>query len=287
MMDIKAEICKAFSKYAASYEKAAKVQQEIGKRLLARLHYLKITPRYILDLGCGAGTFTLFLKKHYPQAIIIGLDLSHAMLQQAKKKQGWRNKWPLLNGDMINLPFSAGLFDLIFANQVIHWSDSLAKLMAELNRVMSKQACLMFSTLGPDTFWELRQAWQGISNFAHNNHFADMHDVGDCLLREHFLDPVVDMEKLTVLYTSVKQLARSLKLQGVRNINRARNKGLTGKKAWQAFESAYQALCTEEAKYPLTYEVIYGHAWKGDLRRAHGAEAFIPLSQIKRISNSG
>src|SRR3546814_95413 len=159
MMNLKKEICNTFNKHASEYELAAKVQHEIGERLFERLHYLKINPRYVLDLGCGTGVFTALLKKHYPKAEIIGLDLAQAMLMQAKKKQGWRRKWPLVNGDMTALPFADAVFDLVFANQVIHWSDPLSSVIGELNRVMNTQGCLMFSTLGPDTFKELKQAW--------------------------------------------------------------------------------------------------------------------------------
>ena len=284
MMNLKTEICKAFNKHAADYEKAAKVQQEIGERLFERLDYLKIAPRYVLDLGCGTGIFTSMLKKRYPQALIVGLDLAQAMLIQSKKKQGWLRKWPLVNGDMTTLPFADGVFDLVFANQVIHWSQPLSTVISEINRVMTVNGCLMFSTLGPDTFKELKQAWASADNYAHINEFMDMHDIGDCLLAEHFLDPVVDMEMLTVHYSTLKRLLQSLKAQGVRNINQDRNEGLTGKYSWQTFETAYQALSTAEGKYPLTYEVVYGHAWKGEQRRlGKGTETLIPISQIRRI----
>jgi malonyl-CoA O-methyltransferase len=283
-MKLKKEISNAFNKYATYYERAAKVQKEIGERLFERLQYLKIIPRYVLDLGCGTGIFTLLLKKHYPQAEVIGLDLAHVMLIQSKKKQGWRRKWSLVNGDMLALPFADGIFDLVFANQVIHWSQPLSAVIHELNRIMNSEGCLLFSTLGPDTFKELRQAWSLADSHAHTNDFIDMHDVGDCLLAEYFLDPVVDMELLTIHYTTLDQLLQSLKAQGVRNTNQARNGGLTGKRSWQLFVSAYQTLCTEQGKYPLTYEVVYGQAWKGKQRRMEeGIETFIPVSQIQRI----
>ncbi|WP_058451215.1 MULTISPECIES: malonyl-ACP O-methyltransferase BioC [Legionella] len=277
------EICNAFDKHAMEYEKAAKVQNEIGERLFERLHYLKIAPRYVLDLGCGTGIFTPQLKKHYPQAEVIGLDLSYTMLKQAKKKQKWRCRWPLINADMVSLPFGDGVFDLVFANQVVHWAQPFSAVIRELNRVMNLNGCLMFSTLGPDTFKELKQSWSLVDNYAHTNDFMDMHDIGDCLLAEHFLDPVVDMELLTVHYSSLKQLLQNLKAQGVRNINPARNEGLTGKKAWQTFELAYQALRIPQGKCPLTYEVVYGHAWKGRQHRMEkGTETLIPISQIRR-----
>lgn len=285
MMNHKTEICNVFNTHAAEYANSAKVQHEIGERLFERLHYLKIKPRYVLDIGCGPGTFSQQLKKHYPEAQIIGLDLAYAMLKHAKAKQGWRRKWGLVNADMTALPFSAGLFDVVFANQVIHWANPLSTVMSELNRVMSPGGCLMFSTLGPDTFKELRGAFAVADQHAHVNDFSDMHHVGDCLLAEYFLDPVVDMEMLTAHYGSLPALLQALKSQG-RNVNPARNPGLTGKQSWRCFEQAMSARCTPEGKFPLTYEVVYGHAWKGVQRRTdRGVETLISVADLKASIN--
>ncbi len=282
-MNVNTEICKAFNKNAHHYEQVALVQHEIGERLFERLQYLKIKPRFILDLGCGPGTFSKRLQACYPDAFIIGFDLAIGMLKEAKTKQGWWKKWPLVAGDMLAMPFPDGLFDLVFANQVIHWAPSLPKLMSELGRVMNKNGCLMFSTLGPDTFRELRHVALGQDKHAHTNHFIDMHDVGDCLLAEHFLDPVVDMDMMTAHYPSSRALLQGLKAQGVRNINPKRNPGLTGKAAFNAFEQEISAFKTEQGKFPLTYEVVYGHAWKGEQRRLEkGTETTISVSELRK-----
>lgn len=282
-MTVHNEISKAFNKYAAHYEDAAKVQLEIGSRLIERLQYLKITPQRILDLGCGPGSFSRELKVLFPKAQVIGLDLAEAMLLEAQKKQGWRRKWSLVAADMLSMPFATGCFDLVFANQVVHWGSSLNAVFRELNRVMSVDACLMFTSLGPDTFKELRHSWSGANQFAHTNEFTDMHDIGDSLLGERFLDPVMDMELLTVHYKTLPHLLNSLKNQGVKNIHEQRNKGLTGKNSWKQFEKNYVTLQTTEGKYPLTYEIVYGHAWKGAQHAIEsGTETWIPVSQIKR-----
>ena len=107
--------------------------------------------------------------------------------------------------------------------------------------------------------------------------------MGDSLLVEHFVDPVVDMEKLAVHYATLPKLLQALKAQGVRNINPTRNEGLTGKESWRKFYSAMEAFRTEQGQFPLTYEVVYGHAWKGTMSRVgQGTEAFIPVSQLRR-----
>lgn len=266
-MNLNNEICKAFHVHAARYEQFAKIQYEIGSRLLQRLQYLKIKPRFILDLGCGPGMFSRLLKKQYPDAQVVGLDLAYGMLAEAKRKQGWRRTWSLLQSDMLRMPFATGTFDLVFANQAIHWAEPMAAVMAEINRVMHTEGCFMFSTMGPDTFGELKHAWCGVDQFAHVNEFLDMHDLGDLLLSAYFLDPVVDMEKITACYASFNALISGLKAQGIPNVHAKRNPGLTGKHRWLEFKQKMHDQQTIDGKLPLTYEVVYGHAWKANTSR--------------------
>lgn len=286
-MNVKLEICNAFNTHAHQYEQAAVVQQEIGQRLFERLDYFKKQPMSILDLGCGPGAFSKQLKKRYPQAIVVGFDLAIDMLKQAQSKQSWLKKWPLVAGDMAQLPFATAAFDLIFANQVLHWSLSLPDVLKELHRIMAPEACLLFSTLGPDTFQEIRKAWSRVDHYAHTNDFIDMHDIGDHLMAQHFLDPVVDMERLTVHYATLPQLLQALKSQGVRNVHSGRHRGLMGKGARRAFEHEIAQFKTIDGQFPLSYEVVYGHAWKGNQNyTSNGTETMISVEQLRKNSKS-
>ena len=277
-MTLSSEVSKSFNDIAIYYDNHAKVQQEIGARLFSRLDYIKSSPRFILDLGCGTGGFSKLLKKKYPAATIIAIDLAHNMLLRAQKKQRFYRHWSLINGDILQLPIADNAIGLIFANQVIHWVKSLPALFTELLRVMQPNGCLLFSTLGPETFKEIRQTWGTIDNYSHTNNFMDMHDLGDQLMTNAFLDPVVDMEMLTAHYQSPSNLLISLKKQGVRNINKNRNPGLTSKSKLDAFYHAYDSLRTVSGKYPLTYEIIYGHAYK------NSNEIFIPIAAVKKTT---
>ena len=220
IMTVTTEICNTFNKSASDYERFAKVQLEIGQRLFNRLDYLNIKPKRILDLGCGPGYFSKQLAAKYPKAQIVGLDLALDMLLQSKNKQGLFKKWSLINADMRHLPFESGTFDLVFANQVLHWANPMMPALREVNRVMAVNACLMFTTLGPSTFKEILSSWSGVNSHAHINDFPDMHDVGDWLMAEYFLNPVMDMESISLHYESLTQLIRALKSQGVKNINK-------------------------------------------------------------------
>ena len=138
----------------------------------------------------------------------------------------------------------------------------------------------MFSTLGPDTFLELREPSK--TAHAHANTFMDMHDVGDILLTGRWVDPVMDMDKLTVYYKSWPELLRALRAQGVRNMNEKRNPGLTGRRAWAEFKASVEQHKTADKKYPLTYEVVCGHAWKGAVQATgDGSEFSISVSSLR------
>jgi len=288
MMRVKQEICNAFNTHATGYDKVAIAQREIGERLMERLQFLQMQPRYILDLGCGHGVFAQRLKTLFPNAIVVGLDIALQMLAHVNEADGHAQQSLLVNADMMVMPFGTGIFDLVFSNQVVHWAVSMQEkpflqLIREIHRVMAVDGCFLFSTLGPDTFYELKSAWASGSAYAHVNQFTDMHDIGDDLLREQFISPVMDAETLSLHYASIEQLLQSLKKQGVRNISPKRNRGLTGKQSWQSFKSTMQQFRTEDGLFPLTYEVVYGHAWKGMAKaRDESGEVFFPVEKLRR-----
>jgi malonyl-ACP O-methyltransferase BioC len=166
-------------------------------------------------------------------------------------------------GDLNALPFAGVAFDLVWSNLALQWVNDLPRAFTELRRVMKVGGLLTFTTFGPDTLREVRKAFARVDGFTHTNRFADMHDVGDMLLHAGFADPVMDMETLTVTYPDPESLLRELKALGASNVTRGRAHGLMGRHRWQKMLRALDAMRTE-GRLPATFEVIYGHAWKGE-----------------------
>ena len=78
-------------------------------------------PRKILDLGCGTGSTTLMLKQAFPNAEIIGLDLSPQMLVIAEykaKQAGLNIQWQHGLAEATN--FADEEFDLVTASLLFH-----------------------------------------------------------------------------------------------------------------------------------------------------------------------
>jgi ubiquinone/menaquinone biosynthesis C-methylase UbiE len=82
---------------------------------------IRCYPQRILDLGCGTGSMTLMLKQAFPQAEVIGLDLSPYMLVVAEdkaRKAGCRIAWE--HGQAEQTPYPNASFDLITAALLFH-----------------------------------------------------------------------------------------------------------------------------------------------------------------------
>jgi ubiquinone/menaquinone biosynthesis C-methylase UbiE len=82
---------------------------------------IRVKPSRILDLGCGTGSTTLMLKRAFPNAEVIGLDLSPYMLiaadrkaQEAKLTIQWKH------GKAEQTRFPATSFDLVTASLLFH-----------------------------------------------------------------------------------------------------------------------------------------------------------------------
>jgi len=137
---------------------------------------------------------------------------------------------------------------------------------------------LSFTTFGPDTLRELRGAFAGIDGRTHTNRFVDMHDIGDMLVHAGFADPVMDMEYVTLTYDSSRALLGDLKAIGATNRTRGRPIGLMGRSRFARVLARLEAL-RHDGRIPATFEVVYGHAWKGEPRTSAEGHAIVKFQR--------
>jgi malonyl-CoA O-methyltransferase len=229
----------------------------------------------------------------------VGLDLALPMAQAArtrlrKGRSVYKRLLAPLTGatgepaqfvcaDAAVLPFDGVAFDLLFSNLAFQWLNDLPRAFAEMRRVLRVGGLITFTTFGPDTLKELRAAFARVDGHTHVNRFVDMHDIGDMLVAAGFADPVMDMETITVTYPTPRALMLDLKAIGATNATRGRPRGLTGR---QRIARVYAQLdkLVRDGKLPATYEVVYGHAWKGEPRRTPEG---LPIVKIERRPGRG
>ena len=257
---------KHFSRAARTYAGASRLEAEVASRMLERLDLVKLSPRRVLDAGSGPPQRALV--KRYPAAPVIAPDFAVEMLRASRF--GWFRKKPLpLCGDLSKRPLADGSVDLAWSNMALHWMAEPLAALRELHRVLGADGLLMFSTLGPDTLKELRAA-AGASRV---HRFADMHDLGDALLAAGFSAPVMDMELLTLQYADTGALLADLRASGQTLARADRPRGLAGRGLRAALGRAGSA---------ATYEVVYGHAWKGVPRKTADGRSIVQVNRLPR-----
>ncbi len=91
----------------------------------ALVNAVNVKPRRILDLGCGTGSTTIMLKQAFPDAEVIGMDLSPYMLLRSFHKSesaGLNIEWQQGNAENTNFPDVS--FDLVTASLLFHETPS-------------------------------------------------------------------------------------------------------------------------------------------------------------------
>lgn len=281
----KARARASFGRAADTYDAAAILQKLVREEMLNRLDLVKTNPQVILDAGCGTGAASHALQKRFAKSQVVSLDFALPMLQktrstsyqvdmlsQLKSMFGVTNQ-SLLCADIESLPLANASVGFVWSNLAIQWCNDLDAALQEFHRVLQPEGLLMFSTFGPDTLRELRiatsQQTAGKGGFTSVSRFIDMHDIGDALVRAGFSAPVLDVERFTLTYDDVKSVMRDLKSIGAHNATDGRARGLLGRGFLKSLEDSYEQFRTN-GKLPATFEVVYGHAWRGKDKPADG-----------------
>jgi malonyl-CoA O-methyltransferase len=261
-----------FARAAAHCDEADFLYREVARRMDERLDFVRLAPRRILDLGCGAGADLARLGERYPKAERFGIDFAPPMLARARQRLAPRPGGlrrllgktdpavRLIAADALHLPLPDASVSLIWSNLTLPAIADPLPVFREMRRVLADGGLATFSALGPDTLRELRAALPAHAG-ERVHRFIDMHDIGDALLRAGFSDPVMDMEMLTLTYASLDELFADLRASGLNNAAAGRARGLGGRAGWAAARAYYETLRRDD-RLPVSVEIIQGHAWK-------------------------
>jgi malonyl-CoA O-methyltransferase len=186
--------------------------------------------------------------------------------------------------DFLRLPIASRSISLVWSNMALHWGASPQAALAEFHRVLEVEGLLMFSTVGPDTLKEMRNAFAATGGAPHVHSFVDMHDLGDMLVAAGFAAPVMDTEAITLTYAGVDAMVADLRATGQACALDARSRGLLGARRWKSVIEALEKN-RRDGRLPATVEVVYGHAWKAAPRRTPEGHAVVNFGSDNRLRN--
>ena len=260
---------------------------EVAKRMASRLPLIKHDTRHwVLWAPRTGGLDSLpLVLSHCPKAAVTVLESDPQDLRWAQTalEPPWWQFWkrPTLNfRSKVASPA-----DMVWSHMQLHQCADPMQLMTDWNQSLNEQGYVMFSCLGPDSLKELRAVYEQQGWPAPHHAFTDMHDWGDMLLKSGFTQPIMDMERITLTYASADPLIADLRTLG-RNLHPQRFAFLRGK-AWRGrlVEALNEKLsvskCTD--RLTLTFEVIYGHAFKAKTATGRQSETVISLNDMKSM----
>tara|TARA_B100001250_G_scaffold298520_1_gene260029 strand:+ start:18672 stop:19565 length:894 start_codon:yes stop_codon:yes gene_type:complete len=252
-------IVRNFDRSANLFNNSDIVHSEIRDRLIDKLKFFNLDPKMILDLGSATGKCSLKLNKLFPTSKVISMDNSLEMNRVASKNCFKNSNVTILSGDAEMIPLMNSSVDLVFSNLLLPWCDT-GIIFSEVSRILKNDGLFIFSSVGPDTLSELRKAWATVDSLVHVHGFLDMHDLGDMLIKANLLDPVLDINRLSITYNNLASLISDIRSCGASNIAQGRRTSLTGKEKWNAFCRNIE-LENNGSGFNVTIEAIFGHAW--------------------------
>ena len=270
---------------SASYDEFAVLAARLREQMIERLEWIAFEPATVLDLGCGTGLAAIALARRWPKARVIALDFAPGMLRETERHDE-AGRCERLCVDAFDVPLPDASVDLVFSNLLLPWCAELDALFAGVARLLRPRGLFTFTTCGPDTLAELRDAWRQVDAGTHVHPFTDMHDIGDGLIRAGLVEPVLDVSRFTLTYPDLATLALDLQSTGAQNAAADRSRGLTGRARWQAVAQAYETH-RRDGLLPATVEAVFGQAWAGLEKTGREDEFAFPVSGIGRRQPRG
>lgn len=254
----KRRIARSFGDAAATYDRFAHIQRRVAADLRAFCPSFEIDAP-VLDLGCGTGYMAELLQEKNPSLNVFLADLAQPMVQIAREKL---HGLPGIVADGECLPITNNSLSAVVSSLALQWCNHLDVAVSEAHRVLQQGGYFAFSTLGPETLWELKKAWEKVDSYTHVNQFQNPEFVHAALDKAGFGEIEMQRYSLVVQYDELMQLLRELKGIGAHNINPGSRPGLTGAKQMRQLENAYASLRDNQDRFPATYDVILIRARK-------------------------
>lgn len=267
------------------------LHEEVARRMEDRLQWIVQSPNQWVHwepLRGGTGVHQLLAGRYARSTCFVMEDTQKLGVARSRLLAPW---WTLARWRGPPLEFGAPPVpvQMLWANMALHASPDPAALIAQWHQLIATDGFLMFSCFGPDTLRELRRIYTDAGLPPPHHEFTDMHDWGDMLVAAGFAEPVMDMERITLSYSSPQTLLAELRELG-RNLHVRRHPALRTPR-WRdrlmARMEQELAVPDEGQRLQISFEIVYGHAFKPPPRLKVQPETNISLEEMRSSLRRG
>jgi malonyl-CoA O-methyltransferase len=268
------------------------LHEEVARRMAQRLQWFREKPTSWVHWEPAIGGLDAHkaLAEALPEADcrVWALDMNHALASTREPaKRSWNPVQWRRAREALPLDLAAPVA-MLWANMALHHEPLPRRLLQAWHQALKIDGFVMFSCLGPDSLKELRSVYSKMGWPAPAHAYTDMHDWGDMLVASGFAEPVMDMERINLSFSSAQALLDELRGLG-RNLNVARFGAFRGRQWHAALIGALETHLPrdEEGRLLLTFEVVYGHAFKPQPRLPLGAEQSVSVDDMRAMLRAG
>ncbi len=261
------------------------LHQEVARRMAQRLLVIRQPPQRWLDWWAFTGGGAQAVQAVWPQAQRQVVEPTEALRERSRQAQqppwwAWGARRQAAAQPLwLSAEVPPGQAQMLWANLVLHTATDPAASLAAWQRALAVDGFVMFSCFGPDTLRELRAVYAAAGWPAPHPPFADMHDIGDLLVHSGFADPVMDQESLQLSWSSPEALLAELRGLGG-HLGPTRHAGLRTPR-WRArLLQALAQTADVSGRLVMTFELVYGHAYKAAPRPVRSGPAVVSLDAL-------
>ncbi|MGV8074752.1 MAG: methyltransferase domain-containing protein [Syntrophobacteraceae bacterium] len=257
-------IASRFCAAAQTYDELSEVQRTVAERLMERLEDKEGMDR-ILEIGCGTGTLTELLLRHFPHAEIHAVDIAEAMVEQARKRpmDGSRVRWHVADAREFR---SNEQFPLIISSSALHWMTPVFRTIKRLHGLLKAGGQLASALMVAGTFEELHAArlFAAPAKPARIN-LPQVEELLDSIEESGLTLLESREETLQAKYDSAADFLRSIHQQGVTGTENSLG-GLLNRTELHKLMNYYdRRFSTTSGGVFATYRVLYVRAVKGEI----------------------
>jgi malonyl-CoA O-methyltransferase len=237
-----ASLIDSFSKHAKSYDRYAQLQKSMAERLASFLP--DPLPNNILEIGCGTGLFSRHLLTQPINNLILN-DIAPGMLEILSNSIALPGKTKIIAGNAERSCFEN--IDLICANAVFQWFQEPQETLKKLNQALTLEGKLIFSTFGPKTLMEFREAANLESPIELYNDKAWEKMIRDA----GFSINICEIETRKIFFSSTMSLLKNLQQIGAAPTRMVKTGGL--RKLMREYDSRFATTLGVYATWELYY----------------------------------
>ena len=157
-------------------ESTLRVQREWHREKLENvISKLNFEGKKILDLACGSGGITRYLKKTVPSANIYAVDFNVNAISYAKKKDRAIKGLKYFVGDAQKIPFRSNFFDVVIGLDMLDHLPDYRTSLSEINRVLKKNGEIVLTVENHHSLWPLVEFFW--DHFGYSRDYSHVHVV--------------------------------------------------------------------------------------------------------------